>query len=351
MKRNKFAILSGSCKVVDGYSRSIVIDYSRNNLYFITHQYSNLLKLLNRNKISSILNELEDHESIEYFNDFLRFLMENELIFLVDDATLFPEKSDFDFEEHTILQDVIIEMDQSHYSRNIFMRVINDLKLTKCEDFQLRMLSDFNFDFLNEILDIINDTSCNYLEIHCTYNDYTNNETLHGFVEENVLISKIFVYNSPKVDKYVVINDVGEMNTIALGEIWYLDYPFDNGNSCGLINFENLSFIDTYSHNRLKSKNGCLYKKLTIDIHGNIKNCPSIKKNFGNIEKDSILEILKSPQFTELWYVHKDQIETCKICEFRYNCTDCRAFISNREDIYSKPSKCNYNPITCEWEN
>lgn len=44
-----------------------------------------------------------------------------------------------------------------------------------------------------------------------------------------------------------------------------------------------------------------------------------------------------------------DQIHICKDCEFRHICTDCRAYIEDPDDIYSKPLKCGYNPYTGEW--
>lgn len=39
------------------------------------------------------------------------------------------------------------------------------------------------------------------------------------------------------------------------------------------------------------------------------------------------------------------------ISKYRYICTDCRAYIENPDDIYSKPLKCGYNPHTCQWED
>ena len=43
------------------------------------------------------------------------------------------------------------------------------------------------------------------------------------------------------------------------------------------------------------------------------------------------------------------KIHVCKDCEFRYICTDCRAYIEDPNDILSKPLKCGYNPYTAEW--
>jgi SPASM domain peptide maturase of grasp-with-spasm system len=96
--------------------------------------------------------------------------------------------------------------------------------------------------------------------------------------------------------------------------------------------------------------NSCLNRKIAIDIDGNIKNCPSMSQSFGNIRDTTLREALDHPDFKKYWNITKDQIAVCKDCEFRYICTDCRAYLENPEDQYSKPLKCGYNPYTCEWE-
>jgi len=73
-------------------------------------------------------------------------------------------------------------------------------------------------------------------------------------------------------------------------------------------------------------------------------------QSFGNIKDTTLQEALDHPEFKKYWNVTKDQVAVCKDCEFRYICTDCRAYIENPEDMYSKPLKCGYNPYTCEWE-
>ena len=70
----------------------------------------------------------------------------------------------------------------------------------------------------------------------------------------------------------------------------------------------------------------------------------------GNIKNSSLEDILAHPHLKKYWNITKDQIEVCKDCEFRYICTDCRAYLENPEDMYSKPLKCGYNPYTNEWE-
>jgi radical SAM protein with 4Fe4S-binding SPASM domain len=76
-----------------------------------------------------------------------------------------------------------------------------------------------------------------------------------------------------------------------------------------------------------------------------------LPQSYGNIATTSLQETLLQQNFKDLWYINKDQIKVCQDCEFRYLCTDCRAFITTPEDKFSKPSKCTYNPYTGEWQN
>ena len=89
--------------------------------------------------------------------------------------------------------------------------------------------------------------------------------------------------------------------------------------------------------------------KVSVDQNGNIKNCPSMKETFGNIKDTTLSEAIEKPGFKKYWDINKDKIHVCKDCEFRYICTDCRAYVEDPEDILSKPLKCGYNPYTGEW--
>ena len=72
-------------------------------------------------------------------------------------------------------------------------------------------------------------------------------------------------------------------------------------------------------------------------------------KNYGNIRDTTLREAIEKQGFKDVWYIHKDQIEVCKDCEFRHICTDCRANIQDPNNIYSKPAKCSYDPYTATW--
>jgi SPASM domain peptide maturase of grasp-with-spasm system len=80
------------------------------------------------------------------------------------------------------------------------------------------------------------------------------------------------------------------------------------------------------------------------------KNCPAISQSFGNIKNTTLEEALALKDFKKYWNITKDQIDVCKDCEFRHVCTDCRAYVEDPENQYSKPLKCGYSPYTNEWE-
>ena len=42
------------------------------------------------------------------------------------------------------------------------------------------------------------------------------------------------------------------------------------------------------------------------------------------------------------------EVESCKDCEFRYNCLDCRAHTKN--GLFGKPITCKYNPFIAKKE-
>jgi SPASM domain peptide maturase of grasp-with-spasm system len=71
--------------------------------------------------------------------------------------------------------------------------------------------------------------------------------------------------------------------------------------------------------------------------------------SFGNIKDIMLEKALNHENFKKYWNITKDQIAVCKDCEFRHICTDCRAYIEEPNDMYSKPLKCGYDPYSNKW--
>jgi len=71
---------------------------------------------------------------------------------------------------------------------------------------------------------------------------------------------------------------------------------------------------------------------------------------FGKVNEVSICQVINNSDFNKYWSINKNEIETCKDCEFRFCCTDCRVFIDDKSNLNSRPSKCKYNPYQGLWE-
>jgi SPASM domain peptide maturase of grasp-with-spasm system len=129
----------------------------------------------------------------------------------------------------------------------------------------------------------------------------------------------------------------------------YRREAIDSPRCCGRIH-PGYFAIDLETFAEGQRHNTCLNRKISIDARGEIKNCPSMARSFGNLRDTSLHSALAQRDFAALWSINKDQIAICKDCEFRYVCTDCRAYLADERDLYSKPSKCTYDPYTAEWQ-
>jgi len=69
--------------------------------------------------------------------------------------------------------------------------------------------------------------------------------------------------------------------------------------------------------------------------------------NISNFSLDKLYDDINNE---ELRNITKDQINICKDCEYRYFCTDCRAYKEDPDDNFSKPLKCGYDPYQGQWE-
>lgn len=99
------------------------------------------------------------------------------------------------------------------------------------------------------------------------------------------------------------------------------------------------------------SRNGCWYGKIAIDSEGNVFPCVFERKiSYGNLKKESLDEILKGSSLKRCWLCDYSHIETCKDCEFRFACKDCRANSSvDGENFYAKRFRCMYDPYAGKW--
>lgn len=101
--------------------------------------------------------------------------------------------------------------------------------------------------------------------------------------------------------------------------------------------------------------NSCWGTKVAITGDGQIRPC--IFSNLcvgnvadlvnGNLDVDVLIEKMK-----EYWTLTKDNVQTCKDCELRHTCFDCRE-IARRQgnDLLAANPNCLYNPYNGTWKS
>ncbi len=336
MNTEKKFKLFACCIPVKGSRRSTICDVQRSEYQFIPNILYEILTELKDKSISSIKAHYNnEHDNIidEYFS----FLLNNEYGFLCDNPDSFPD-IDLTWKVPATITNVLIDVDAS--SQHDYHSIFQQLEELGCKAIQLRFYTQHSLNEVSDILTHIQNTRIKSIEIVIPYKPEFTIESLTIFSRKHPHISNVIIHSSPKEEF-----DHDNYNHI----FYFIETPVDATTHCGQISGNHFR-TDISLFTEAQSYNTCLNRKISVDQKGNIKNCPSFPNNYGNITDTSFKDALKHPDFKKLWSINKDQIHVCKDCEFRYICTDCRAYVDDPKDIYSKPLKCGYNPYSGEWE-
>jgi SPASM domain peptide maturase of grasp-with-spasm system len=343
-----FLCLHADCIPVKGASRSAIYDLTRNELVFFPTDYWEVLDYLRSDKLGTVLGELEDEEEKEQIKQFIGFLEEQEMIHFTTSPSSFPPIAE-QWEIPSLIQDAIIDVDTvEHDFKNIF----EQLDEVECQFVQIRCFSDLlSIDKVSSLLKHAYNTSIESVELILHYDITMPDACYVQLMEEHPILSSLILHSAPE-DRTIRVDygcdpDRSEYIEKAIGVSTQV---IDSPSHCGIISQHNLCAPSVTVFFEHKLYNGCLNKKVAVDVKGEIKNCPSMPSSYGNIQDTRIIDAIHVAEFKEVWKINKDQIETCKDCELRYACSDCRAFLEQPENIYSKPLKCGYDPYTHTWE-
>lgn len=345
---DKYVHVHADCIPVKGVRRSAFYDLTRAEIILFPSSYYDILDIFKTQKLGAIINDIEDDEQKGYFMEFMEFLLENELIMFVKDSSPFPPIQEAWDTPHAI-QNAIIDVDKKIHD---FGKIFRELDALGCEYVQIRSFSNLlKIKDWDEILSKAYHTSIEKIELLLRYDGSIADKDYVAFMEKNFIISSLIIHSSPR-DKEVMVNYGFEdpLSHVIAKSISFTEEHIHSKKHCGIINTKSFSYPSVSSFFENKFHNGCLNRKISVDSDGYIRNCPSMPQSYGNANDTSLEEVLSKKSFKEVWNLHKDQIETCQVCEFRYVCTDCRAYLENPENQYSKPLKCGYNPHTNEWE-
>ena len=96
--------------------------------------------------------------------------------------------------------------------------------------------------------------------------------------------------------------------------------------------------------------NTCWFGKIVVCEDGAVLPCVFERNNIlGNVKKQSIAEILNSPEIKYCWEFNINKVDNCKECEFRFGCKDCRPLASACGSIEAQNPRCTYNAFRGKW--
>ncbi len=337
---NYFNLFS-NIQVTKGFQRVLISDLQREKSELYPLEIYEIINDLKKLSIEKVIASY-DVESQKFVKEYIEVLLEKELGFITknDWDNNFPPLS-YQFSTPNNVTNAYLELNDF----KILSKVNRSLSLLGTEYIVIYYYHALNINDIQYIEQSFRDSTITSIEIISEYKEIHNElsfETVENFCKR---IYHFSFYGCKKIpfkikDKYkFTISFTKEMIKI---------------NSCGKVD---LKYFNTNIQKVLEAinHNSCLHKKIGIDSEGNIKNCPVMPKIFGNIRDTTLEEALHHKDFKQYWNITKDEIEVCKDCEFRYICTDCRAYTeqthTNKGELdISKPLKCGYDPYTGKWE-
>ncbi|WP_299214288.1 grasp-with-spasm system SPASM domain peptide maturase [uncultured Dokdonia sp.] len=330
-----------------GAKNMLLMDTSRKNIYSLPCSYFSLIEDFRKKTIEVIKETYSESETTAFIN----FIIENDLGELTDSLHEFPKISS-NFYSTEKINNSIIEIHKDS-DINSLKKIIQQLDDLDCRFIEIRSYSIMNLALIFELFENFKCNSLRGITLLLQYEDCSDfTKKLKSLMFKFPIITKIYIHSSIENK---IVKDEELFTNIGTRIIIFTTQKIHSNKCCGIINEKSLVIRDIYGTSENINFNSCLYKKISIDVNGEIKNCPSMSKSYGNIKSNSLKEITANTSFKKYWNINKDQINICQDCEFRYICTDCRAYTErthiNKQGLdISKPLKCGYDPYTGKWE-
>jgi SPASM domain peptide maturase of grasp-with-spasm system len=330
--------LHANCIPVKGARRSTICDLQRQRMRLIPNDLFYILTDLADLPLTEIKRRFNG-SCDDVIDDYFAMLTDEAYGFWCDEPPERFPKLDLTWQRPETITNAIIDVDRS--SKHDYDSLLTQLDELGCQALQIRAYDELELTTLEEILTHCERHRYRHVDLVIKYQPELTADALSAFCTKHQVISRITVHSSPRksrlrVDPFYIVID-------------YYTFPVAPS-SCGVVSPR--FFTLTIEHfTEGQNFNTCLNRKIGIAADGEIKACPAMGQSFGNAADTKLKSVVKDPQLVQIGSITKDQIAVCRDCEFRYVCTDCRAYTQDAGDPYSKPAKCTYDPYTATWAN
>ena len=335
--RSETFILYANCLPVKGARRSAIFDVQRGRIRFIPNALYELLVNPHVADCTGPSTRMDtgykDEERIAEYYD---VLSTEGYGMWTDEPERFPPLS-LDWRRPEAITNAVIDVD--HTSRHDWMKIRAELDEASCLATELRFYDPTSLQELSSIMAMLAGGKLRHVSLILAYGSDTNKEGLEDLCAKWPLISSLWIHSSPSFEYVRLPTDAS---------ITYTQHRLKL-DSCGHVSMDKMA-VNLIHFTEAKKSNSCLNRKVGIATDGQIGSCPACSNKCQPSSK-SLKALVETFSLQQLTKVTKDEVKVCRDCEFRYVCTDCRVFVSDPSDPYSKPAHCTYDPYTATWRD
>nr|MCR4825578.1 hypothetical protein [Bacteroidales bacterium] len=167
MDPNKYYRLFAPCIPVRGFRRSVIADLNRHQLFYIPNKLYQIL-VQEKNRTWSDLMEKYGYDNLEALTSYFGFLLQNELVFPFNKEELahFPKLLlQWDFPSYC--SNAVLDI--GHPSNYDVPKAITLLDEISCFHLQIRLLREVSPTYLDQLLELTNDTSIRTVQLMMNY--------------------------------------------------------------------------------------------------------------------------------------------------------------------------------------
>ncbi|WP_103072568.1 grasp-with-spasm system SPASM domain peptide maturase [Aquimarina sediminis] len=322
MMNEQYITLYSNCIPVKGQSKSAIYDLQRSRVIDVPNDLYDFTQFFDTHNISELYN-LGGAENYEAVYEYIQFLIDEEVAFLVDkdQQKLFP-KLDIIWDYASEITNMILEISEVTFP--ILNKIFNAVISLGCEHLYIRVEEEESIEVIQTVLHLLEASPIYSIVFEVRLGDNQDIKSFEALIDNNKRVDTLFL----------LTNEIKKTNSKKIMISKSEDFIFRK--ECFFrVNIP--LFTEAQKHNVYFNR------KLYIDNEGVIKNAPETKEAFGKITETSdeeLYDIIKSPPFQKYWRINKDVITECKTCEYRYMCIDNRLPVLRENGAYSFETKC-----------